>query len=77
MGQAILESYSRIIESRAHTVMSRIEDVLQADATAQNPSSAEVKRSPLRDSLRVSPSGKFPNAREEVEKLNFRKLSWC
>ncbi|KAM3359443.1 rop guanine nucleotide exchange factor 12-like [Capsicum galapagoense] len=70
VGQAILESYSRIIESRAHTVMSRIEDVLQADAMAQNPSSTEVKRSPLRDSLRVSPSGKFPNAREEVEKLN-------
>ncbi|CAN4115393.1 unnamed protein product [Withania somnifera] len=70
VGQAILESYSRIIESRAHTVMSRIEDVLQADATVQNPSNAEVKRSPLRDSLRVSPSGKFPIAREEVEKLN-------
>ncbi|KAJ8539287.1 hypothetical protein K7X08_013539 [Anisodus acutangulus] len=71
VGQAILESYSRIIESRAHTVMSRIEDVLQADATAQNPSSAEVKRPPLlRDSLRVSPSGRFPNAKEEIEKLN-------
>ncbi|XP_059287565.1 rop guanine nucleotide exchange factor 12-like [Lycium ferocissimum] len=71
VGQAILESYSRIIESRAHTVMSRIEDVLQADAMAQNPSSAEVKRSPLlRDSLRVSPSGRFPNAKEEIEKLN-------
>ncbi|XP_075087294.1 rop guanine nucleotide exchange factor 12-like [Nicotiana tabacum] len=70
VGQAILESYSRILESRAHTVMSRIEDVLQADATAQNPSSAEVKRFPLRDSLRVCPSGRFPNAKEEVEKLN-------
>lgn len=50
--------------------MSRIEDVLQTDATAQNPSSAEVKRFPLRDSLRVYPSGRFPNAKEEVEKLN-------
>ncbi|KAH0705637.1 hypothetical protein KY285_010184 [Solanum tuberosum] len=70
VGQAVLESYSRIIESRAHTVMSRIEDVLQVDATAQNPSCAEMKKSPLRDSLRVSPSGSFPNAREEVEKLN-------
>lgn len=50
--------------------MSRIEDVLHADAAAQNPSCAEIKRSPLRDSLRISPSGSFPNAREEVEKLN-------
>ncbi|XP_009777895.1 rop guanine nucleotide exchange factor 12-like [Nicotiana sylvestris] len=45
LGQAVLESYSRIIESRAFTIMSRIEDVLQADATVQNPSNGEVKRS--------------------------------
>lgn len=45
LGQAVLESYSRIIESRAFTIMSRIEDVLQADAMAQNPSNGEVKRS--------------------------------
>ncbi|KAH9762347.1 Rho guanine nucleotide exchange factor 8 [Citrus sinensis] len=36
VGQAILESYSRIIESLAHTVMSRIDDVLYADSLAQN-----------------------------------------
>ncbi|XP_055830005.1 rop guanine nucleotide exchange factor 12-like [Solanum dulcamara] len=48
VGQAILESYSRIIESRAFTIISRIEDVLQADAMAQNPSNGEVQR-PLSD----------------------------
>ncbi|XP_060219256.1 rop guanine nucleotide exchange factor 12-like [Lycium barbarum] len=56
VGQAILESYSRIIESRAFTIMSRIEDILQADAMARNPSNGEVKR-PLSD-------------KEEVGKLN-------
>ncbi|KAJ8560061.1 hypothetical protein K7X08_004119 [Anisodus acutangulus] len=56
VGQAILESYSRIIESRAFTIMSRIDDVLQADAMAQNPSSGAVKR-PLSD-------------KEELGKLN-------
>lgn len=35
VGHSILESYSRCIESLAHTVMSRIEDVLHADAMAQ------------------------------------------
>ncbi|XP_060205758.1 rop guanine nucleotide exchange factor 12-like [Lycium barbarum] len=65
IGQAILESYSRIIESRAYTVMSRIDDVLQADDLAQNPSNGEVKRFPIEDSLGVS-----DNDKEEVEKLN-------
>ncbi|VVA95973.1 unnamed protein product [Arabis nemorensis] len=31
VGQAVLESYSRILESLAYTVLSRIDDVLQAD----------------------------------------------
>ncbi|EOA34432.1 hypothetical protein CARUB_v10021963mg [Capsella rubella] len=31
MGQAVLESYSRILESLAYTVLSRIDDVLEAD----------------------------------------------
>ncbi|XP_009592775.1 rop guanine nucleotide exchange factor 12-like [Nicotiana tomentosiformis] len=70
VGQAILESYSRIIESRAYTVMSRIEDVLQADAVAQNPSNGEVKRFPGDDSLGVAASETFPDGKEEVEKLN-------
>lgn len=36
MGYAILESYSRVIESLASTVMSRIEDVLHADSITRN-----------------------------------------
>uniref|UniRef100_A0A2N9IVA6 PRONE domain-containing protein n=1 Tax=Fagus sylvatica TaxID=28930 RepID=A0A2N9IVA6_FAGSY len=43
IGQAILESYSRIIESLAYNVMSRIEDVLYADSITQNPSLAQSK----------------------------------
>ncbi|XP_051116476.1 rho guanine nucleotide exchange factor 8-like [Andrographis paniculata] len=38
VGLAILESYSRIIESLAHTVLSRIEDVMHADTYAKTPS---------------------------------------
>ncbi|GMN37207.1 hypothetical protein TIFTF001_006640 [Ficus carica] len=49
VGQAILESYSRILESLAFTVMSRIEDVLYADFVTQNPSQASLRRNPLRD----------------------------
>ncbi|KAK7291473.1 hypothetical protein RIF29_06642 [Crotalaria pallida] len=41
VGQAILESYSRVIESLAYTVMSRIEDVLYADTVTKNPSLAK------------------------------------
>ncbi|KAG4154582.1 hypothetical protein ERO13_D03G060700v2 [Gossypium hirsutum] len=37
VGQAVLESYSRILESLAHTVMSRIEDVIRADLLTQDP----------------------------------------
>ncbi|XP_038995561.1 rop guanine nucleotide exchange factor 12-like [Hibiscus syriacus] len=37
VGQAVLESYSRILESLAHTVLSRIEDVIQVDFLAQGP----------------------------------------
>lgn len=47
MGQAILESYSRILESLAFTVLSRIEDVLYADYVVQNPSQAICKRNSL------------------------------
>ena len=52
----------------AYTVISRIEDVLHADSLAQNPSLGEQKRNPLRDSSLTA--DKFPNAREELEKLN-------
>ncbi|KAK6125082.1 hypothetical protein DH2020_041198 [Rehmannia glutinosa] len=44
VGHAILESYSRILESLAFTVLSRIEDVRQADTLARNPSNAEQKK---------------------------------
>lgn len=66
VGQAILESYSRIIESLAFTVISRIEDVMHADSLARNPD-AELERCPLKDH---SVQEKFPNAQEELEKLN-------
>ncbi|KAL0015417.1 hypothetical protein SO802_002486 [Lithocarpus litseifolius] len=49
IGQAILESYSRIIESLAFNVMSKIEDVLYADSLTQNPLLAESNRNPSRD----------------------------
>ncbi|CAA0837262.1 Rho guanine nucleotide exchange factor 8 [Striga hermonthica] len=43
VGHAILESYSRIIESLAFTVLSRIEDVMQADKLARNSVSEQKK----------------------------------
>ncbi|VVB00467.1 unnamed protein product [Arabis nemorensis] len=43
VGLAILESYSRVLESLAHTVMSKIEDVLFADQITQEPSNAACK----------------------------------
>lgn len=49
MGHAILESYSRIIESLAFTVLSRIEDVMRADAEARNSANAEQKRQAVKE----------------------------
>ena len=69
MGHAILESYSRILESLAHRVLSGIKDVLYADSLAQNPSLARRKRNPLTGVAKIT-SLKFPNADEEIEKLN-------
>lgn len=54
MGQAILESYSRVIESLAYTVLSRIEDVLYTDSVAKNPSLAVSSRRVSVDSLPLS-----------------------
>lgn len=62
----MLESYSRILESLAFKVISRIEDVLHADALVQNPSNG--KQSSFRESA-IKSSRKFLNAREEVERL--------
>ncbi|KAJ0264212.1 Rop guanine nucleotide exchange factor 13 [Hirschfeldia incana] len=44
IGLAIMESYSRVLESLAHTVLSRIEDVLVADQLTQDPESLFCKR---------------------------------
>ncbi|XP_031277675.1 rop guanine nucleotide exchange factor 12 [Pistacia vera] len=49
VGQAVLESYSRILESLAYTVLSRIEDVLYADYATKNPTEANDTRNPLID----------------------------
>ncbi|XP_020547850.1 rho guanine nucleotide exchange factor 8-like [Sesamum indicum] len=46
VGHAILESYSRIIESLAFTVLSRIEDVMHADSLAR---SSEQKRNQTKE----------------------------
>ncbi|CAH8353746.1 unnamed protein product [Eruca vesicaria subsp. sativa] len=43
IGLAILESYSRVLESLAHTVLSRIEDVLEADQLIHEPEVAVCK----------------------------------
>ncbi|KAI3773365.1 hypothetical protein L1987_47892 [Smallanthus sonchifolius] len=69
VGHAVLESYSRILESLAHKVMSRIEDVMHTDNLARNPS-GDLKRNSLKDSASRA-SGKFPNAQEELEKINY------
>ncbi|KAJ6696268.1 ROP GUANINE NUCLEOTIDE EXCHANGE FACTOR 1 [Salix koriyanagi] len=53
VGHAILESYSRILETLASTVMSRIEDVLSSDYVARNPSHAGQKRNTLKEAPQV------------------------
>ncbi|MBA0569925.1 hypothetical protein Golob_003624 [Gossypium lobatum] len=63
VGQALLESYSRILESLAFTVLSRIGDVLYADSVARNPSQATSK----------SPANPSPG--NDNEKSNLMTLS--
>ncbi|CAL9048059.1 unnamed protein product [Musa banksii] len=66
VGYSILESYSRILESLAFTVMSRIEDVLRADSLAQDPAHGK-----LLDSEQVTGTAKsLVDTAEETEKLN-------
>jgi len=65
IGQAVLESYSRILESLAFTVLSRIEDVLYADFVTQNPSHAATQRHPLRDYPQNASPDSFPSPRDE------------
>ncbi|XP_074557433.1 rop guanine nucleotide exchange factor 12-like [Curcuma longa] len=66
VGLAILESYSRVLESLAFTVISRIEDVLRADNLARNPPEEDVKRK----SPKIEPE---PVKAEEV--IQFQKLA--
>merc|ERR1712107_896246 len=44
VGYAILESYSRTLESLAFAVLSRLEDVLHADAVACDPKRTKSRR---------------------------------
>ncbi|KAL5576457.1 hypothetical protein UlMin_018156 [Ulmus minor] len=70
VGQAVLESYSRILESLAFTVMSRIEDVLYADYVTQNPSQVGCMRNPLDIPQCLTPPDIFPSPREEMDKMS-------
>uniref|UniRef100_A0A7N0U0B0 PRONE domain-containing protein n=1 Tax=Kalanchoe fedtschenkoi TaxID=63787 RepID=A0A7N0U0B0_KALFE len=72
VGHAILESYSRVIESLAFTVLSRIEDVLYADSVAQDPSPAETKSE---QSSKVSSPLHEDDARNSAETPNAFTLS--
>ncbi|KAK7294205.1 hypothetical protein RJT34_17091 [Clitoria ternatea] len=62
VGQAVLESYSRILESLAYTVLSRIEDVLHADQQTQVPQSGR-RSSVTRNS--IPKPEKSPTPKEE------------
>jgi hypothetical protein len=70
VGLAILESYSRTLESLAFTVMSRIEDVLNADSAVQDRKDVESMRMPC---LSADDTDKVvSDAKAEVEK--FRRM---
>ncbi|XWS16334.1 hypothetical protein CRYUN_Cryun34aG0076200 [Craigia yunnanensis] len=73
VGQAVLESYSRILESLAFTVLSRIQDVLHADFIAQNPSQASCKSNPVKDDTQTTSVLSSP--RYDVETTNPMTLS--
>lgn len=67
VGYAILESYSRILETMAFTIMSRIEDVLYADSLAQDPSTEESEWKPRMESSPLNGPTKLMNNQEEEE----------
>ncbi|KAK2654811.1 hypothetical protein Ddye_014667 [Dipteronia dyeriana] len=67
VGQAVLESYSRILESLAYTVLSRIEDVLYADFATQNPTQVTCNRKFMREDSTVSMSESM-NPNEDCDK---------
>ncbi|KAI0524358.1 hypothetical protein KFK09_003725 [Dendrobium nobile] len=68
VGQSVLESYSRILETLAFTVMSMIEDVLLADQLAQDPSKNSNRKLSLSDSD-WAPLKKL-DPKEEMKKLD-------
>ncbi|XP_008793048.2 rho guanine nucleotide exchange factor 8 isoform X1 [Phoenix dactylifera] len=71
VGHSILESYSRVLESLAFTVISRIEDVLYADSLAQDPTLGGTKKRPtLTDTEPVTGKVKVLDPQAEIEKLN-------
>ncbi|XP_051147611.1 rop guanine nucleotide exchange factor 12-like [Andrographis paniculata] len=51
VGHAVLESYSRVIESLAFNVLSRIDDVIQADCNARESVSDQRKNTPKEGSV--------------------------
>lgn len=58
-----------MLESLAYSVMSRIEDVLSADAAAQNLTASEAARR-MMESAAEAPAARKLDAKEELEKLN-------
>ncbi|KAE7997456.1 hypothetical protein FH972_002092 [Carpinus fangiana] len=65
VGQAVLESYSRILESLAFTVLSRVDDVLYADCLTQNPLHSVCARNLMRESSGITESEMFASPSEE------------
>ncbi|KAE8696081.1 Rop guanine nucleotide exchange factor 9 [Hibiscus syriacus] len=66
VGQALLESYSRILESLAFAVLSRIGDVLYADSIVRNPNQTMSK---------TLPNSANPGSGTNGEKGNLMTLS--
>ncbi|CAN6840246.1 hypothetical protein Bca4012_048178 [Brassica carinata] len=72
VGQAILESYSRVLENLASKILSRIDDVLEADLLVQRQMMAEAeRRSESEGGYEYQESEKWLSA----ETPNSRKLS--
>ncbi|KAK4761101.1 hypothetical protein SAY87_005994 [Trapa incisa] len=65
IGQAVLESYSRILESLAYTVLSRIDDVLQADQLVRNPSLSLGKKNQMKSSSPTMEAERFSTHQED------------
>uniref|UniRef100_M1B9T4 Pollen-specific kinase partner protein n=1 Tax=Solanum tuberosum TaxID=4113 RepID=M1B9T4_SOLTU len=67
VGYSVLESYSRVLESLANTVTSRIEDVLYADSVAQDPSLAIAKWNRSADSSPQKPQSVVSTPKQESD----------